>query len=1077
MDRQAAIKIIRETFEKPFNKEQYVYFIKNLFNKIDEDTFEYHGQYIKDSYKPYIKKYERIGKYNDLEGNKIDILTVNLKKETSLERARTMQRNFIAQYLKDRGEKDAAIVVFYTDDLEDWRFSLVKMEYKLTKTKSGRPKGEEELTPARRYSFLVGKNEPNHTAQQQLVPLLQDDINNPTLTHFEEAFNIEKVTKEFFEEYRKLYHQLEEAVDEIIKKDKNVKEEFTKKNVDTVDFSKKLLGQIVFLYFLQKKGWLGVPSNESWDKGDKGFLRSLFNKCAIKNKNFFNDYLEVLFYNTLNNARQNEVDPSYSRDFDCRIPFLNGGLFEPINNYDWAQTDIIIPDKLFSNNEKTKIGDIGTGILDVFDRYNFTVKEDEPLEKEVAIDPEMLGKVFENLLEVKDRKSKGSYYTPREIVHYMCQESLINYLITELSPSVIAKNETTKQTQLPTKEDLETLINFGDFAIEHDIAKEEGTKTYKHKLPESIRQNAKLIDEKSETIRICDPACGSGAFLVGMMTEIVRVRNVLTTYLTDKKGRTIYNFKRHVIQNCLYGVDIDSSAVDIAKLRLWLSLVVDEEDINQIRPLPNLDYKIVCGNSLLGVEKTLENWQLFDKLEKLKPLLFNETNSSKKQEYKLQIDKLIKEIINNDEHFDFEVYFSEVFHEKKGFDVVIANPPYVNIEEIDLKLKPVYSKFHTAYQKYDLYILFFEKGLELVRNKGNLIFITSNKYLSQGYGLKLRQLFLKNKITKIINFNYDIFEYATVRTAIIQVVKQNAKSDNDISVIDINIQKEADKFFKQQYNYIKQEIFNQTEENNFRINLTNEKIKTLKKIEQNCLKVYDICSVNYGLRPSSEKLDLKKESFIYEIKEKSHFKNYFEGKDMGYWLVKNYAYLDYRPDVMYNPMFAELFENEKLVGLRTLSDISKLRFIYDNQGFYCNDSVVVLTLWHKLEGIEYSTIKRTITKEKIETSKQFSYQYLQAILNSRLIKFYVNELFYDGTHFYPNHMKILPIRKIQKSEQQSFTTVVDRILAITKDEDYLNNSDKQAKVKEYEHQIDQMVDKLYGLTKEEINIIENYNKK
>lgn len=275
MDKQSAIKIIKETFENPFDKGKYVYFVKNLFNKIEEETFEYHGQYIKDAFKPYIKKYERIGKYTDAEGNKIDLLIVNLIKETSLERARTMQRNFIAQYLKDRAEKDASIVAFYTDDLEDWRFSLVKMEYKLAKTEKGRTKPEADITPARRYSFLVGKNEPNHTAKQQLAPLLQDDVHNPTLSQFENAFNIEKVTKEFFEKYRELFLRLNDSVEDILNKDKHLEKEFNNKNIDTIDFSKKLLGQIIFLYFLQKKGWLGVPSEKSWGEGDKGFLRSL----------------------------------------------------------------------------------------------------------------------------------------------------------------------------------------------------------------------------------------------------------------------------------------------------------------------------------------------------------------------------------------------------------------------------------------------------------------------------------------------------------------------------------------------------------------------------------------------------------------------------------------------------------------------------------------------------------------------------------------------------------------------------------------------------------------------------------
>ncbi|MBU1422668.1 MAG: N-6 DNA methylase [Bacteroidetes bacterium] len=1108
MDKTQAQQLVKETFENPFDKERFINFTINLL-KLKREQIEhkhpYSGNIIPDSYEQYISTLERIGKYSDGD-NKIDILIVKLKKETSIERARTMQRNFIARYLNGSrgGElKDAALVAYVSPNGEDWRFSLVKMDYRFEQSKNGKVKVKEEFTPAKRWSFLVGIYEASHTAQSKLAPIIESDKHNPTLAELEEAFNIEKATKEFFEKYQNLFIWSKETLEEVVANDKKIKADFKAKGVNPVDFSKKLLGQIVFLYFLQKKGWFGVARDADWGTGPKNFLRELFDGKHGKYKNFFNDILEPLFYEALRNDRS--YDDHYFSMFKCKIPFLNGGLFDPINDYDWKVTDILLPNRLFSNTTKTKEGDTGNGILDIFDRYNFTVKEDEPLEKEVAVDPEMLGKVFENLLEVKDRKSKGTYYTPREIVHYMCQQSLINYLCSEFEENTVSY-EKIGETQLDmlgnipkkgqldlesehkegtkiSKEDIETLIKFGEQVGENEAivtAKGKETDTYYYKLPESIRLNAKLLDEKLENIKVCDPAVGSGAFLVGMMSEIVRARMVLRKAgyvkhkIFDEKSNEVNNFqywyKKQAIQNSLYGVDIDAGAVEIAKLRLWLSLIVDEEDIKNIRPLPNLDYKIVCGNSLLGVEKTLFNDELFHELERLKPLLFNETSPSKKQEYKKQIDELISQITNGHKEFDFEVYFSEVFHTKGGFDVVIANPPYVNIEEIDLKLKPVYSKFHTAYQKYDLYILFFEKGLELVRNKGNLIFITSNKYLSQGYGFKLRQLFLKNQITKIINFNYDVFESSVVRTAIIQVVKQNVKSDNYIAIMDINTQKEADKFFKHQYSYIKQEVFNQIEENNFRINLTNEKIKILKKIEQNCLQVYDICSVNYGLRPVSTIEGQDKYTFIKKENSKKKYKIYFEGKDMGYWLVKNYSYLDYRPNVMYNPMFPELFENEKLVGLCTLSNIEKLRFVYDDTGMYCNHSVGILTLWHKLEGIEYTTIKRTITKEKIETSKQFSYQYLQAILNSRMIKFYVNELLYDGTHFYPNHMKILPIKKIQKSEQKPFIDIVDKILEAKKKGPTANTT-------ALEREIDEMVYKLYGLTPEEIEIVESSSKK
>jgi len=201
MNREQAKELIRDTFESPFNKEKFVIFIKNLLNKIEEKPFTYQGNYIPDAFKPYISKLERIGKYSDGE-NEIDLLIVKLKRETSLERARTMQRNFIAWYLKgSRGGKlkDAALVAFVSPDKEDWRFSLVKMDYRWEETPSGRMKIKEKFTPARRWSFLVGKNERSHTAQSRLVDILEDDEHNPNLKQLEEAFNIEPVTKEFFD--------------------------------------------------------------------------------------------------------------------------------------------------------------------------------------------------------------------------------------------------------------------------------------------------------------------------------------------------------------------------------------------------------------------------------------------------------------------------------------------------------------------------------------------------------------------------------------------------------------------------------------------------------------------------------------------------------------------------------------------------------------------------------------------------------------------------------------------------------------------------------------------------------------
>ncbi len=293
MDKQQAQTIIKEVFEKSFNKDSFNGFIKNFLNQIEDAPFSYQGNYIPDAYKPFISRYERIGKYNDGE-KRIDILIVYLNRKTSIERARTSQRNFIAGYLDGKYgsdvSKDAALVAFVSPNKEDWRFSLVKMDYRFEQTKNGKIKVKEEFTPARRWSFLVGKNEASHTAQSRLIDRLADDEHNPTLAQIEEAFNIEKVTKEFFEEYRQLFLWVKETLDKIVEQSAKIKSDFEKKGVNTVDFAKELLGQIVFLYFLQKKGWFGVKRGAKWGSGSKRFLRDLFEKKHSDYGNFFKPY-------------------------------------------------------------------------------------------------------------------------------------------------------------------------------------------------------------------------------------------------------------------------------------------------------------------------------------------------------------------------------------------------------------------------------------------------------------------------------------------------------------------------------------------------------------------------------------------------------------------------------------------------------------------------------------------------------------------------------------------------------------------------------------------------------------------
>ena len=774
MDKTTAQRIVRETFKASFDRKRYRDFINELCNGFNETKAQNMG--VPDAFKPHVATCHRLGTFSAPDGEQADVLIVHLTESYKLDRTRTALRDFVAHKLKrDESYKEAGLVAFVAPDSQSWRFSYVRMEYETKRDpKTGKIKAEERLTPARRFSYLVGVDEQCHTAQSRFLALLQNTSDHPTLAQIEEAFSVEAVTKEFFREYVRLFEETEAALTAIVKRDKAIRDDFQAKGVSTVDFAKKLLGQIVFLYFIQKKGWLGVAKGGKWGDGPRDFMRQRADGAIHEKQSLFDDVLEPLFYDTLATDRGHDA---WCQTFQCRIPFLNGGLFEPLAGYEWEKTKIDLPNSLFTNKQRSPVGDVGTGILDVFDRYNFTVNESEPLEKEVAIDPEMLGKVFENLIEENRRKGLGAYYTPREIVHYMCEESLINYLDNGLNRP--AKPSPGQSIVVPRK-DVEDWIRQSDQFAHYAAAIAAGTKgDHYPKPPESIRKFAAEIDTLLRDITVCDPAIGSGAFPVGMMTEIVRARSALTPYFNDVVDRTAYHFKRHAIQNSLYGVDIDVGAVEIAKLRLWLSLVVDEEDVQQIKPLPNLDYKIVVGNSLLGVEKTLFNQEQFKRLEELKPKFFDESDRDKKAGYKEKIEDLIHQLTNGKETFDFVIYFSEVFHAKSGFDVVIANPPYVPIKDIPQAERRVFEqRYDFASGRFNLFYLFIERIKLLSTADGTNTFIIPDRLLLNTQCKEIRHWLLNsNTILELVSFAEQVFETAVVDSVLLLFQKSPRKTN------------------------------------------------------------------------------------------------------------------------------------------------------------------------------------------------------------------------------------------------------------------------------------------------------------
>ena len=816
-------------------------------------------------------------------------MAVQLKKAGYVENARSTHRSF-AKKLIENGNADAAFIAFYTEGDPKWRLSLVRLDYEM-KIENGRLKTAENLTPAKRYSYLVGQDEPCHTAISQFERFITDSTANPerpTLDDLENAFSVEKVTDEFFNLYCEKFHQLREQLEAI----EDFRIEAEQHNFTSAQFAKKLMGQIVFLYFLQKKGWLGVGAwpntltekeyknafyargaksrelipvvyrpvgdgtyrissaglnsisdadeevlancvkGKPWGSGPHDFMRRLFNLAIQRNVNFYNDLLEPLFYDALN---RNRGEQGYCPALHCRIPFLSGGLFEPIDGYDWEHNDFSIPNEVFSNvAEKGRDAD---GILDIFDRYNFTMSEDEPMEREVAIDPEMLGKVFENLLEINDRKSKGAFYTPREIVHYMCQESLINYLTNTLNIS---------------EEAIRDFILYGDFMKDEDTVKEKrqgnggmyiSEELYKINPDGTVAVNRLLdMDKALKDVRVADPAVGSGAFPLGMLNEIVRARQNISAYLAItmkpydvrmmyQMERSPHTLKYETIRNCIFACDIEPSAVDIAQLRLWLALVIDDEINPNAQtpldghrnplPLPNLESNILCGNSLIdefeGIPLVKEsellgstgNYQrditsdrfdsIIRKLIETQDELFRCDDTEKKKQLKEQIEALRDMIILTQlegcdsakiqRYYDtkqmaskpyvlWQLDFARVFREKGGFDIVIGNPPYIGEEgHKEIFQEVAATEFGRKYYigKMDFWYFFTSKALHLLRRDGVLSYIAPNNWMTTAGGKNMRKHIVSEAtLLQFTTFNnVMIFESASQQTMVFLI--QNAK--------------------------------------------------------------------------------------------------------------------------------------------------------------------------------------------------------------------------------------------------------------------------------------------------------------
>ena len=1067
-------KSVEDLFENKFNQITFKKFISDLFQKNLSYSLK-----INCEEESWIKECEKL--HSD---KKIDTLIIKTKKP--VEKSRLYHRDFVKQYLKSEN-KDYALVAFHCERENEWRLSFIEKMYKKS---NGRIK--ERHTHYKRSSFLAGDKIGTHTVKFRMWKALQEILKNKKfkVKSLKDVFNIETVSDEFFNEYKELYGKVKNNINIQREEDKQLDEHLQSKHIKSDDLARHLLGQIIFLYFIQKKGWFGVSKEETeWGNGDKDFLKEVFNKNERYGSynNFFNDILELLFYEVLSKKRPNDV----CNKFKCRIPFLNGGLFEPYKKYKYKKFRLQFPNDLFSNNKNTEFGDEGTGILDIFGRYNFTVKEDEPLEKEVAIDPEMLGRIFESLIPENERRKKGAYYTPREIVYYMCQESLIYCLLSEFKNKV-------------KKEDIEKFIRHEYNSVTRD------------KLPNTVEENKKDIDCFLKKVTVCDPAVGSGAFPVAMMLEIIKLRELL-----NPENFNMYEAKLKCIENSLYGVDNDEGSVEIAKLRLWLSLVVDEENPKAIRPLPNLEYKIMHGNSLLD---NLEQTNFFkskikeelQNLENNKSAFFEETEINKKNIYRKKIENSFENIIgktlDNDDslfkEFYFDIYFAEVIEKKGGFDIVITNPPYLRQEELTrLCYKPkLKDKFNVYTSSMDIYGYFYERSFNILNKKKISTFITSNKWLRATYGQKLRSFF-ENKATinHIIDLQgNEIFSSATVDTNILTFQKQAVGAEYSIPYADssneklnnvIPIHEQFDtSFYTPDMQGAPWLLLNKIE----------KVIKEKMEIKGIPLVKWDICFYRGIVTGCNNAFIINTETKNRLCEEhpssKKIVKPILEGKDIEKWYYswKNLWAISTFPALNINinkfpaiekylKSFGKQLEQTGEIYLDENNKKIKCRKKTNNHWFELQDTIGFYREFEK-EKIIYPNMTKSVNfvydkreiyvNQKgyiITSSNTDNLKFIIGQLNSSLIYFFIKRTFpflKGGTvELNKDKFKDLALLPVKCFTGTNFKKYVDQIIDISSSENYPKDNIKKQKVKNLQNKIDQIVFDLYGLNQKEQNYI------
>ena len=979
------------------------------------------------------------------------IYTFEVNDNVLINRNRKGLREITARTI-DQSVIHGVLAFYYSKNVSDYRLTFI------AKQTSFNEDGEliKIETAPKRYTFLLGENEPCRTASERLFELIsKKKATSIKLADVIDAFSVERLNKEFFAGYKAQYNKFLQQLSD---------------NKQNRDYVKKLLGRLVFLQFLQKKGWMGVPASRSdWEGGDKNYLSHLIERYE-GNDRLLSDVLEYLFFNTLNEKREGDIADARLGE-NIKIPYLNGGLFEK-DSID--KLDIDFP---YSNFKE---------LMDFFAMYNFTIDENDPDDSEVGIDPEMLGHIFENLLE--DNKDKGAFYTPKEIVQYMCRQSVIQYLKT---------HEPDEQYAEP----IEQLINNG---IVLPVLQ---TKSVASRFMQLLKD-----------VKVCDPAIGSGAFPMGILYVLYHAIHHLQSHAEPHGSFNSTQTKRDIIQNNIFGVDIEQGAVDIARLRFWLALVVDAEEP---QPLPNLDYKITCGNSLLSrypIDAPIENVfveynkekeenekmtfakykalvseytntsnhqtkklfretiediksafktelskQFKEKLSKLRgkiillegPTLFGDRTKTEKTELKKKLNILEKEQVDIQinklyvDAFEWRFEFPQLLDEDglfTGFDIMIGNPPYNELRDLDLSMQTALkSSRYYDYAKggrLNMFQFFYPLAIDISRDNGIVSMITQNSILAEDSALGNRKLFFtQTDILSIDSFperdnkHLRVFESAKMSVCIC-TLRKNKQPDN-CSIIPIKVWHSRFMQDKHELNITVEEIIEMYPEDFIIPISSNEKFSILKDIKKKS---------QYHIIASSGEIDM--------TKYKSKFNNIGLGTRVITGAQIQRYYITDTPsqgDVIYidnqnKPRLSSKRElevsNPRIVLQRITGVDSKVRIISTliNGNVYCANST-----------------------NYIASDNSINIKYLLGVLNSSLVNFFIKQTS-TNTNITAKVLNSIPIIIPSAKMKEAIIRIVDYILIIKSlSSDVIIDQyvDNDVIARQFENIIDALVYELY----------------